>query len=96
MQWNNSFWVITAQSQDLMETQENHQQAVKSRPALEDKNCPCCSHRMLQHIRNQKIYWFCRKCWQEMPLLNVKTPNLFSTSLVNDYSSLHLFEPHLS
>nr|WP_013334642.1 hypothetical protein [Gloeothece verrucosa]ADN17892.1 hypothetical protein Cyan7822_6045 [Gloeothece verrucosa PCC 7822] len=32
-------------------------------------NCPCCSHIMLRHIRNHQLYWFCRNCWQEMPLL---------------------------
>lgn len=31
--------------------------------------CPCCSHPLLRQIRNQKISWFCKKCWQEMPLL---------------------------
>ncbi len=31
--------------------------------------CPCCSHQMLRHIRYQQVYWFCRSCWQEMPLL---------------------------
>lgn len=29
--------------------------------------CPCCSHRMLRHIRHDSMYWFCRSCWQEMP-----------------------------
>lgn len=31
--------------------------------------CPCCSYSLLRHLRHQKIYWFCRRCWQEMPLL---------------------------
>lgn len=31
--------------------------------------CPCCSHTLLRHIRHQKITWFCKKCWQDMPLL---------------------------
>jgi hypothetical protein len=34
------------------------------------KNCPCCSHQLLRHIRNQEVYLFCRRCWQEMPDLN--------------------------
>ncbi|MBE9041187.1 hypothetical protein IQ235_10395 [Oscillatoriales cyanobacterium LEGE 11467] len=33
-------------------------------------NCPCCSHRMLRHIRDRKVYWFCCHCWQEMPDLS--------------------------
>lgn len=31
--------------------------------------CPCCSNSMLRHFRNHQTYWFCRSCWQEMPLL---------------------------
>ena len=30
--------------------------------------CPCCSDTLLKHIRHSEIYWFCRTCWQEMPL----------------------------
>ncbi|AFZ59571.1 hypothetical protein Anacy_4205 [Anabaena cylindrica PCC 7122] len=30
--------------------------------------CPCCSNLLLQHIRQSEIYWFCRSCWQEMPV----------------------------
>ncbi|KAF3884041.1 MULTISPECIES: hypothetical protein [Nostocales] len=32
--------------------------------------CPCCSHQLLRHIRNHEIYWFCRSCWQEMPVVS--------------------------
>jgi hypothetical protein len=35
-------------------------------------NCPCCSNRMLRHIRHHQVYWFCRSCWQEMPLIEQK------------------------
>ncbi len=31
--------------------------------------CPCCSNSMLRHFRNHQTYWFCRSCWQEMPLV---------------------------
>ncbi|MCU0568038.1 MAG: hypothetical protein MUF49_15735 [Oculatellaceae cyanobacterium Prado106] len=31
--------------------------------------CPCCSTSMLRHIRHRQVYWFCRSCWQEMPLI---------------------------
>ncbi|HEY9628704.1 MAG TPA: hypothetical protein V6C84_15500 [Coleofasciculaceae cyanobacterium] len=24
---------------------------------------------MLRHVRRHEVYWFCRSCWQEMPLL---------------------------
>lgn len=30
-------------------------------------DCPCCSGRLLRHIRRAKVYWFCPECWQEMP-----------------------------
>ena len=33
--------------------------------------CPCCSNPMLHHFRDRGEYWFCRKCWQEMPNLSV-------------------------
>jgi len=33
-------------------------------------NCPCCSNPMLRHIRQNQMYWFCRSCWQEMPLVH--------------------------
>lgn len=34
-------------------------------------NCPCCSSPMLHHLRHRQEYWFCRKCWQEMPVLSM-------------------------
>lgn len=30
-------------------------------------NCPCCSDKMLRHIRHREIYWYCPSCRQEMP-----------------------------
>ncbi|HHP7231993.1 MAG TPA: hypothetical protein ACFCUY_14185 [Xenococcaceae cyanobacterium] len=33
--------------------------------------CPCCSSPMLHYLRNQREYWFCRSCWQEMPDFSV-------------------------
>lgn len=30
--------------------------------------CPCCSDVLLRHFKNHREYWFCRHCWQEMPL----------------------------
>ena len=41
-------------------------------------NCPCCADLLLPHIRNHEIYWFCRTCWQEMPVLSQKTCSLSS------------------
>jgi hypothetical protein len=39
-------------------------------------NCPCCSHQLLRHIRNQEVYLFCRTCWQEMPDLSWRQSGL--------------------
>ncbi|AFY34290.1 hypothetical protein Cal7507_3902 [Calothrix sp. PCC 7507] len=38
--------------------------------------CPCCSGRLLPHIRSSQLYWFCRHCWQDMPLIFSKDLNL--------------------
>lgn len=32
--------------------------------------CPCCSTTLIRRIRSQRVYWFCRHCYQEMPNLN--------------------------
>lgn len=26
---------------------------------------------MLRHVQSGRVYWFCRTCWQEMPLVKV-------------------------
>jgi hypothetical protein len=31
-------------------------------------SCPCCTNQMLRHLRQGQVYWFCRQCWQEMPV----------------------------
>lgn len=33
-------------------------------------DCPCCSNQMLRHARHHEVYWFCRHCWQEMPVFD--------------------------
>jgi|GEM_PF-4686989 len=32
--------------------------------------CPCCSDVLLKHIHHSHSFWFCRTCWQEMPILS--------------------------
>ena len=32
--------------------------------------CPCCSDKLIHHIGHHRDYWFCRGCWQEMPLID--------------------------
>jgi ribosomal protein L37AE/L43A len=41
------------------------------RQVSQNTDCPCCSNRMLRHFRQQQVYWFCRECWQEMPVYNL-------------------------
>lgn len=38
--------------------------------------CPCCSEQLLRHIRPSSIYWFCPRCKQEMPALELINPKL--------------------
>ena len=62
-------------------------------------NCPCCGTMLLRHINRDRLYWFCRYCWQEMPnfdslkIINhhltvqvEKLPSLQKVSLVEDIS----------
>jgi len=34
--------------------------------------CPCCSDKLIHHINQHRNYWFCRRCWQEMPIIESK------------------------
>lgn len=38
--------------------------------------CLCCSEQLLRHIRQSSIYWFCPRCKQEMPGLEMINPQL--------------------
>jgi hypothetical protein len=40
--------------------------------------CPCCSGILLQHVRGSEIAWFCRHCWQDMPVLNCNRSGLLT------------------
>ncbi|MBW4520508.1 MAG: hypothetical protein KME16_12505 [Scytolyngbya sp. HA4215-MV1] len=44
--------------------------------------CPCCSNQMLRHFRHHQLYWFCRSCWQEMPILEQRSLSFISPTLV--------------
>jgi hypothetical protein len=33
---------------------------------------------LLEHIRGAETYWFCRHCWQEMPVYNLSESSLFT------------------
>jgi DNA-directed RNA polymerase subunit RPC12/RpoP len=34
--------------------------------------CPYCSGKVLRHFHNSQLYWFCRHCWREVPLLDTR------------------------
>ncbi|QLE54741.1 hypothetical protein [Nostoc sp. TCL26-01] len=36
-------------------------------------SCPCCSGLLLPHIRGSEVHWFCRHCWQDMPVFSLQT-----------------------
>ncbi|NEQ75290.1 MAG: hypothetical protein F6K24_37480 [Okeania sp. SIO2D1] len=33
--------------------------------------CPCCSTTLLRHARHNSIYWYCPRCREEMPDLEL-------------------------
>ncbi|MGH1394976.1 MAG: hypothetical protein ACRAVC_13245 [Trichormus sp.] len=49
-------------------------------------SCPCCSGLLLPHIRGSEIHWFCRHCWQDMPVFYRETPSSFVELLVSKLS----------
>lgn len=51
--------------------------------------CPCCSSLLLEHIRGAESYWFCRHCWQEMPVYNLNK----SSSLIEAVQEKLLRKP---
>ena len=38
--------------------------------------CPCCSGLLLPHIRVSGLAWFCRHCWQDMPVYHRVNPSV--------------------
>jgi hypothetical protein len=42
---------------------------------------------MLQHIHNSHTYWFCRSCWQEMPVLEGDNKSFSSFSKAKNEKS---------
>ncbi|BAY22274.1 hypothetical protein NIES2100_20370 [Calothrix sp. NIES-2100] len=50
--------------------------------------CPCCSNLMLQHLRGSDVYWFCRHCWQEMPVLGERNTSSFLEEVVEDLPTI--------
>ncbi|KAB8333422.1 hypothetical protein SD80_016540 [Scytonema tolypothrichoides VB-61278] len=45
--------------------------------SMRANDCPCCGGSLLRHVRHGELYWFCKTCWQEVPVLTVsQIPNL--------------------
>lgn len=34
--------------------------------------CPCCNDILLSYVGTNGSYWFCRSCWQAMPVCTRK------------------------
>ncbi|MBD2775226.1 hypothetical protein [Iningainema tapete] len=47
-------------------------------------NCPTCDTVLLRHVRETGVYWFCRSCWQEMPVLSCKKSNFLPEDLTGE------------
>ena len=46
--------------------------------------CPCCSDKLIHHLSHHRDYWFCRGCWQEMPVIESKVVTQNSNQ-INSY-----------
>ncbi|MBW4555478.1 MAG: hypothetical protein KME59_05980 [Trichormus sp. ATA11-4-KO1] len=46
--------------------------------------CPCCSGILLPHIRVSGIAWFCRHCWQDMPVYSWENSSSLAESVVEE------------
>ncbi|MEB3182180.1 MAG: hypothetical protein VKL59_24560 [Nostocaceae cyanobacterium] len=55
-------------------------------------NCPCCDHPLLRHICGHEVYWFCRSCWQSMPVMKEDKNSLSQ----NKFWENLLYSPHLT
>ena len=52
-------------------------------------NCPCCSAQLLAHIRDKRVYWFCSRCRQDMPVKgNHRSPFHQEFSFVNPLNDI--------
>ncbi|MEH2213674.1 hypothetical protein [Nostoc sp.] len=58
--------------------------------------CPCCSSLLLEHIRGAETYWFCRHCWQEMPIYDWNESSSLSDVVMGKLSRKTLKEKRSS
>lgn len=57
-------------------------------------NCPCCSGVLLQHVRGSEIAWFCRHCWQDMPVLSCNLSGLVAKAITEELPSKPQLREH--
>ncbi len=50
--------------------------------------CPCCSNLLLLHINGSDLYWFCRHCWQKMPVFLGHQSCLLSEHVVEELPTI--------
>ena len=44
--------------------------------------CPCCQDKLLCHISNNHLYWFCPTCWQAMPVSTLLNSDSFTDTIL--------------
>ncbi|MBD2440879.1 hypothetical protein [Nostoc sp. FACHB-110] len=49
--------------------------------------CLCCSEVLLQQVRGSEITWFCRHCWQDMPVLSCHLAGLLNRGIKEELPS---------
>lgn len=57
--------------------------------------CPCCSGVLLQHVRGSEITWFCRHCWQDMPVWNCNRSALIEEVIKEEIPSKRDFRENI-
>ena len=50
--------------------------------------CPCCTDILLRHTNSNGVYWFCRTCWQSMPVSEYKRSDLLAEMSLNNLSQV--------
>jgi DNA-directed RNA polymerase subunit M/transcription elongation factor TFIIS len=46
--------------------------------------CPCCKDILLPHVHTNGSYWFCRSCWQAMPVCSSKKSVLSTETITGE------------
>ncbi|MEO1373568.1 MAG: hypothetical protein AAFW70_04420 [Cyanobacteria bacterium J06635_10] len=51
--------------------------------------CPCCKDKLLSHISNNHVYWFCPSCWQEMPVCSIPSYHSLTEEISEKIAKMH-------